>query len=113
MRRSERTTAGRLGGGESAKVTPSFFQFRLVDRLQCQQSGTVKYTTQPADNMLSLQVGVLSLYYLCCRSVDVQTCRVVSLSPLSGEEACDLMLTYAYQAYKNNLSFPKRQHFID
>lgn len=66
MRRSERTSAGRLGGGESARVTPSFFQFRLVDRLQCQQSGTVKYTTQPADNILSLQVRVLSRFIRMC-----------------------------------------------
>lgn len=57
MKRSERTNAGRLGGGESAMTTPSLFQFSLVDRLQCQQSKTVKYTTQAKDNMLSLQVG--------------------------------------------------------
>lgn len=56
MRRSERTSAGRLGGGEAALNTASLFQFRLVDRLECQQSGTVKYTTQAADNLLGLQV---------------------------------------------------------
>ena len=56
MRRSERTSAGRLGGGEDALNTANLFQFKLVDRLQCQQSGTVKYTTQAADNLLSLQV---------------------------------------------------------
>lgn len=61
MRRSERTSAGRLGGGEGARETPSLFQFRLVDRLQCQQSGTVKYASQAADNLLSLQVRVCSL----------------------------------------------------
>ena len=57
MRRAERAAGGRLGGGESSRSTPSLFQFRLVDRLQCRQSGTVKYTTQAADNMLSLQVS--------------------------------------------------------
>lgn len=56
MRRSERTSAERLGGGQAARATPFLFQFKLVDRLQCQQSGTVKYTSQAADNMLSLQV---------------------------------------------------------
>lgn len=56
MRRSERSSAGRLGGGDAAVNTASLFQFRLVDRLQCQQSGTVKYTAQAADNLLSLQV---------------------------------------------------------
>lgn len=58
MNRAERTGAGRLGGGESAQLTPGLFEFHLVDRLHCQQSGTVKYTTQPADNMLSLQVSL-------------------------------------------------------
>ncbi|CAN0187122.1 unnamed protein product [Ectocarpus sp. 6 AP-2014] len=58
MRRSERTSAGRLGGGDGARETAGLFQFRLVDRLQCQQSGTVKYTTQAADNLLSLQIPV-------------------------------------------------------
>lgn len=57
MRRSERTSAVRLGGGEAVPPTPSLFQFRLVDRLQCLQSGTVKYTTQAADNLLNLQVS--------------------------------------------------------
>lgn len=56
MRRSERSSAARLGGGEGGLQTPGLFQFRLVDRLQCQQSGTVKYTPQAADNLLSLQV---------------------------------------------------------
>ena len=79
MRRSERTSAGRLGGGASARVTPSFFQFRLVDRLQCQQTGTVKYTTQPADNMLSLQVGVPSRYYCMC-AADLWACGGAELS---------------------------------
>eukprot|EP00752_Nemacystus_decipiens_P002407 g2270.t1 len=58
MRRSERSSAGRLGGGEAAVNTASLFQFKLVDRLQCQQSGTVKYTPQAADNLLSLQIPV-------------------------------------------------------
>ena len=79
MRRSERTSAGRLGGGESARATPSLFQFRLVDRLQCQQSGTVKYTTQPADNMLSLQVGVMPRD-VWCLAVDVSSCRAVAVN---------------------------------
>lgn len=70
MRRSERTSAGRLGGGEAAVNTAGLFQFRLVDRLQCQQSGTVKYTATAADNLLSLQVprhnahGILRTYGL-------------------------------------------------
>lgn len=77
MRRSERMSAGRLGGGESARMTPSYFQFRLVDRLQCQQSGTVKYTTQTADNMLSLQVRVCFIFCACCLAVDLWTCRAI------------------------------------
>lgn len=58
MSRSERTSSARLGGGEAAPQTPSLFQFRLVDRLQCQQSGTVKYSTQAAENILTLRVRV-------------------------------------------------------
>ncbi|CAM9999636.1 unnamed protein product [Pylaiella littoralis] len=58
MRRSERSSAARLGGGEGGVQIPGLFQFRLVDRLQCQQSETVKYTSQPADNLLSLQIPV-------------------------------------------------------
>lgn len=62
MRRSERTSSGRLGGGEAGVNTAGLFQFRLVDRLQCQQSGTVKYTPQAADNLLSLQVFYCGIY---------------------------------------------------
>ncbi len=87
MRRSERSNGSRLGGGDAARETPGLFQFRLVDRLQCQQSGTVKYTTQAADNLLSLQVRrsacsvrsarrTLCCFFWC--GVRVVSCRVVS-----------------------------------
>lgn len=48
MPRSERTSAGGLGGGVGALDTAGLFlQFRQIDRLQCQQSGTVKYAAHP------------------------------------------------------------------
>lgn len=66
MRRSEHTSAARLGGGGGGLDTAGLFQFRLVDRLQCQQSGTVKYAAQAADNLLSLQVmNECALFYAC------------------------------------------------
>lgn len=48
--------------------TPSLFQFRLVDRLQCLQSGTVKYTTQAAENLLNLQVSYDGRFPVVARS---------------------------------------------
>lgn len=84
MRRSERSSAGRLGGGEGGLHTPSLFQFRLVDRLHCQQSGTVKYTSQAADNLLSLQVCTRYCYLCCCfkPTGHAQSCP---LAPLIGD----------------------------
>lgn len=99
MRRSERSNAGRLGGGEGAPATPSMFQFKMVDRLQCMQSNTVKYMSQAAENVLSLQVKLLGIFVVCmCRCIISNVGRSDDVQ-LSQFEQSDPFLSMFYRYF--------------
>lgn len=59
MARAERTGASRIveSPGDDFVPTPSLFEFEVEDRVMCDQSGKVRYTTRP-ENMLSLAIPV-------------------------------------------------------
>jgi ubiquitin carboxyl-terminal hydrolase 5/13 len=57
MTRAERIGASRLGGNSDFVPTSAMFKFEFEDRVQCEQTGQVRYVSRP-DNMLSLPIPV-------------------------------------------------------